>query len=386
MQSSSPVLKSKHTKTQQGIVGPKSSDAMCKNSDSEEHNIKPSPVVENTEVKTNNLKRKGDLSSNIRFNEYLEMEMRGEVTSAEDDMRLERKLAKKLRVKDGKLSEGDDINMLLEGIPSILNSVGEVQEFPKGKKSHTSGKKKKLVDVDLDVNVVVEVVDTRVRKSDSSTASCNDYNHIEEFDGLNELDKTKSKKTKFEKYFELENGAISAEEDLALEKKLAKKLKVKGGKLNGDDGINMLFDGIPSVLELFEGEKLQNAEEGPLNILDETLHRKSKSLKSVKQKQVIEGEQEQDQVSVKATDKALRASYPAISSGIEVGLGKLPSAQSAFGGNTKYIAPHLRSHMGNESQDHTQIRRRVRGMGVLELCFCILHNTGLFLLFLFLVP
>ncbi|XP_031103403.1 nucleolar MIF4G domain-containing protein 1-like [Ipomoea triloba] len=359
-----PVLKSKHAKIQQGIVGPKSSEAMCKNSDSEaEHNIELSPVVENTEVKTNNLKRKCDLSSNTRFNEYLEMEMTGGVNSAEDDMRLEKKLAKKLRVKDGKLSGGDDINMLLEGIPSILNSVGEVQEFPKGKKSRTSGTKKKLMDVD--VNVVGEVVDKRVRQSDSISASCDDYNHVEEFDGLKELDKPKKKKTKFEKYLELENGSISAEEDLALEKKLAKKLKVKGGKLNrDDDGINILFDGIPSALELFEGEKLQNAEEGPRKILDETLHRKSKSLKSVKQKQVIEGEQDQDQVqvSVKRTDKALRASYPATSSGIEVGLGKLPSAQSAFGENTNYIAPHLRSHLGNESQDHAQIRRRVRGL------------------------
>ncbi|XP_031094036.1 nucleolar MIF4G domain-containing protein 1-like isoform X2 [Ipomoea triloba] len=352
-----PVLKSKHAKIQQGIVGPKSSEAMCKDSDSEaEHNIELSPVVENTEAKTNNLKRKCDLSSNTTFNEYLEMEMTGRVNSAEDDMRLERKLAKKLRVKDGKLS-GDDINMLLEGIPFVLNSVGEVQEFPKGKKSHTYTKKKL---VDVDVNVVGEVVDKRVRKSDSISASCcDDYNHIEEFDGLKELDKPKKKKTKFEKYLELENDTISAEEDLALEKKLAKKLKIKGGKLNrDDDGINTLFDGIPSALELFEGEKLQ----GPRKVLDETLHRKSKSLKSVKQKQVIEGEQDQDQVSVKTTDKALRTSYPATSSGIEVGLGKLLSAQSAFGGNTKYIAPHLRSHMGNESQHHAQIRRRVRGL------------------------
>ncbi|KAI6697028.1 hypothetical protein NL676_017147 [Syzygium grande] len=64
-------------------------------------------------------------------------------------------------------------------------------------------------------------------------------------------------KTKFEEYLEhdMRKAAISAEEDLKLERKLAKKLKVNDGNLRGsDDGMNMLFKGIPSILDSFEQE------------------------------------------------------------------------------------------------------------------------------------
>lgn len=43
---------------------------------------------------------------------------------------------------------------------------------------------------------------------------------------------------------------VYAEEDLAFEMRLAKKLKVKRGKISGhDDGINDILDGIP----IYEG-------------------------------------------------------------------------------------------------------------------------------------
>ncbi|CAL5422133.1 unnamed protein product [Camellia sinensis] len=68
----------------------------------------------------------------------------------------------------------------------------------------------------------------------------------------------------------IENSAITLEEDCELEKKLAKKLKVKDGKFRGvDDGINMLFEGIPSVIDFFEEE--------PNLVPEEILKKRSKN-------------------------------------------------------------------------------------------------------------
>lgn len=53
---------------------------------------------------------------------------------------------------------------------------------------------------------------------------------------------------------------VSAEEDLKLERKLAKKLKVKKGKLQGiDDGMNIIFDGISSVFDSVNDDELLEA-------------------------------------------------------------------------------------------------------------------------------
>ncbi|CAL9063044.1 unnamed protein product [Musa banksii] len=62
------------------------------------------------------------------------------------------------------------------------------------------------------------------------------------------LKKGKSK-TRFQEFLELETGkgVLSGEEDLVMEKRLSKKLKVKDTKLRGpDDGINFLIGGSPS--------------------------------------------------------------------------------------------------------------------------------------------
>ncbi|GKV07587.1 hypothetical protein SLEP1_g19338 [Rubroshorea leprosula] len=58
-------------------------------------------------------------------------------------------------------------------------------------------------------------------------------------------------KTKFEEYFEMKvpGASISTQEDLELVRKLAKKLKVKDGRLMGDDSLSALLEGIPYVLD-----------------------------------------------------------------------------------------------------------------------------------------
>ncbi|CAL5350673.1 unnamed protein product [Camellia sinensis] len=117
----------------------------------------------------------------------------------------------------------------------------------------------------------------------------------------------KKKKTKFEEYLQMKtrHDRVSAEADLYLEKKLAKKLKVKEGNLRGgDDDINLLIEGIPSVLDSFETE--DSLDEMPL----------------------------------------------------EKVLAKAPQLDR----NTKYVAPHLRSRVAKESEEFSQIRRRVRGL------------------------
>ncbi|KAK1431322.1 hypothetical protein QVD17_07779 [Tagetes erecta] len=72
------------------------------------------------------------------------------------------------------------------------------------------------------------------------------------------LEPMRREKTNFEMYLELENyqnGDTSANDDLGLERKLAKKLNVEKGKLWRGDALDVLFEGIPSVLDSLETEE-----------------------------------------------------------------------------------------------------------------------------------
>lgn len=75
--------------------------------------------------------------------------------------------------------------------------------------------------------------------------------------GVNNDEKQEKKgKTKFEEFLERDMkraALISAEADLELERRLAKKLKVKGGKLGGfDDGMADILDGFGEGAEILE--------------------------------------------------------------------------------------------------------------------------------------
>jgi nucleolar MIF4G domain-containing protein 1 len=219
--------------------------------------------------------------------------------------------------------------------------------------------------------------------------------------------KTNSKGTKFEEYLEMEmqNSAVLAEEDLELERKLAKKLKVKVGKLRGeDDGINSLFEGIPSIIDSFGEEELPGAEEfsdnsskskkkkkkkrksldqglesdvagdssvgvfEPVKILDAYMSEEGPaeaiSRKKRKKRKLSEPGQECEEVG----DTAIGASNPVEPCGGEV-LSKEVSAKAPAGkGDGKYVVPHLRGRSGNESEEYTKIRRHVRGMKTVILC------------------
>ncbi|CAA0818758.1 MIF4G domain-containing protein / MA3 domain-containing protein [Striga hermonthica] len=263
------------------------------------------------------------------FFKLLEMELGGKVPSAEEDLRLEKRLAKKLKLKKGKLSAADDLSVLVEGTPSTLdnlvskksmkiNSVnedieeeisddGDGEEF--GLLFNSSGDNDDggsddyddddNDDDDDDDGGEVDEDDERDEESDS-LAGTEDDDDIVDRSSPKKSNKGKRKKTKFEVYLgnDVQGGEGLGEADLALERKLAKKLKVKGGKVKGeDDDLNMLLEGIPSQ----EDNMDENRVNGALGTSSES-------------------------------------------------------------GKGKYVAPHLRSRGGNESEEHAQLRKRVRGL------------------------
>lgn len=167
------------------------------------------------------------------------------------------------------------------------------------------------------------------------------------------------KKSKFEEFLDLDlkKDFVSAEEDMELEKKLAKKLKVKNGRLRGDDDeMNMLFEGDDDAMNmLFEGlpsahEDFPDAEEDPQKTLENC---------STRRKRKKKGKEQQD--AQMAPDAMLGQSEPS-SSQAAVGTEKVPSKAPTVVRNVKYVAPHLRSQGRNDSNDHPQIIRHVKGL------------------------
>lgn len=238
----------------------------------------------------------------------------------------------------------------------------------------------------------------------------------------------KKPKSKFEDYLkmEMQHSVIPAEDDFEMERKLAKKLKVKDGKLGGlDDEMNMLFEGIPSVLDFFEEERNSVSEEivkkrsknnssskkrgkrgsiekqleGGSDMTEETMVGVSKPVESgddVDQslqqasktkefKTKLDCPKDSDYAAVKkvkrkkikiskrepaaelAGDTAVVASDPVETSRAEVAPEKVPAKTPELDANVKYVAPHLRSRTSTESEEHSQIRRRVRGMEIVFL-------------------
>ncbi|TYI02407.1 hypothetical protein ES332_A11G265400v1 [Gossypium tomentosum] len=197
-------------------------------------------------------------------------------------------------------------------------------------------------------------------------------------------DLKRTSKTKFEEYLEMEmpNSDMLAQEDLELEKKLAKKLKVKGGKLRGDDdGLNILFEGFSdeeavnhslskkrkkkksvqqaikddigddSTNEASEGEEYSETtvEEIPVKAPSQKRRKKRKSL--------LQG-QESDIVG----ETALSVTPHSECHNAEVASGEISTKALGMESSGKYVAPHLRSQTKNESEEQTRMRRRVRGL------------------------
>ncbi|XVF06642.1 hypothetical protein REPUB_Repub06bG0067600 [Reevesia pubescens] len=185
---------------------------------------------------------------------------------------------------------------------------------------------------------------------------------------------------------EMPNPDMLSQEDLELERKLAKKLKVKSGKLRGDnDGLNILFEDAPSGLESWNKE-VPNEGFSDEGAVDPSSSKKQKTKKSVEQAVIdditydsataaseLEEYEEtaleeipakepsrkrrrkrklllQGQEGDMAGETALGVSQPSESHDAEIAVDE-PSAEApAMKGNFKYVAPHLRSRARNESK------------------------------------
>lgn len=206
-------------------------------------------------------------------------------------------------------------------------------------------------------------------------------------------------KTKFEEYLEhdMRKAAISAEEDLKLERKLAKKLKVNDGNLRGsDDGMNMLFKGIPSILDSFEqetpdlrenhseryegtssGEKSERSNLEHMQNDGKAVYVKAGACDSVEPSSAevdledfpAEAPTRKKRKKSKTTkeDESDFSICMTETSAGEVAREGDPVNPTSSESKAKYVAPHLRSHAGSESEEHKQLRRRVRGKRIVLL-------------------
>jgi nucleolar MIF4G domain-containing protein 1 len=169
-------------------------------------------------------------------------------------------------------------------------------------------------------------------------------------------------KSKFQEYLEMERGgAVSREEDLETERRLAKKLKVKKGKLGGpDDGMDSLFADLG-----FEGDfgSDDEAKEFDWNTVDDTEVDKKKGKKKKKKVKNDPTEELYDGGVGEENDEAVQQSENE-----EPNVVELPMASKA-----KYVPPSLRATSNSESEEIAQIRRRVRGVTKFHLYF-LLHN------------
>lgn len=289
-----------------------------------------------SKIKLKESKRKKSLGGRSKsgFSQYLEMEMGGGSLSAEEDLRFERKLAKRLKVKNGRLSAAnDDIDALIEGIPYVLYSLAATEGISE---STGSGR---VQDENSD--------DEWDEDSNSTVASFEEHNNVvEEVILPDHTNKVKGRKTMFEKYLVADRpGDRMAEADLTLERKLTKKLKVKEGNLWGDDEINMLFDGIPSAMDSSKDGQMQIL---PSKDLDNQFSaEKLKTCKRLKKEPKTE----------RANDSDIRTSEKVEASSADVVLENFPNEAPA-----KYLHPHIRSHGVDESDEYAQLRLRVRGM------------------------
>lgn len=172
-------------------------------------------------------------------------------------------------------------------------------------------------------------------------------------------------KTKFQEFLEMEmgKGMVGAEEDLEMETRLAKKLKVKNGKLAGaDDELNILLEGIPSLLDSMVGDDTvidDEAEEDCGNGKESVSTGKKKHKR--KKSSVCSLKQPEGEVAMEVP-----VEHVEMGSGdaeqLDTSDEKEPHVEeTAVDASVKYVAPHLRARANAESEEIAQVRRRVRG-------------------------
>ncbi|XP_044964406.1 nucleolar MIF4G domain-containing protein 1 [Hordeum vulgare subsp. vulgare] len=183
-------------------------------------------------------------------------------------------------------------------------------------------------------------------------------------------------KSKFQEYLEMEMGgaAVGREEDLEMERKLAKKLRVKKGKLGGpDDGMDDLFGDLGFGGDYASDGETKDAkpekkkrsrknknvkddamEEDSGKVADDSkVHKKKKKRKSKKVKDDASEEPGGGGVEMaEESDVSIHESEDEEPNVVET-----PPVSKA-----KYVPPSLRAISSSESEEISLLRRRVRGL------------------------
>ncbi|KAG0452782.1 hypothetical protein HPP92_025446 [Vanilla planifolia] len=194
---------------------------------------------------------------------------------------------------------------------------------------------------------------------------------------------SKKPRSKFQEYLKMEltKDVFSLEEDLELERRLAKKLKVKDGKLRGlDDGLNVLLDAtafdevnqfdkvnqFDDVNQFNDVRKEENCfhHNGETNgVLD--IQKCKGRHDGLSVEDVLNKKHRKRKFSKAFTKRVVEDNHAAKAEVIEMQCvtndDGHPVDKCQSEASVKYIAPHLRTTFVNESEEHAQIRRRVRG-------------------------
>lgn len=206
------------------------------------------------------------------------------------------------------------------------------------------------------------------------------------------LKKGKSK-TKFQEFLELEmgNGVLTGEEDLELEKRLSKKLKVKEGNLSGpDDGINFLIgeclsepcsmfdDDTPMIDEVYKDDgriegnvsstkkcKRKKASDGSTEQLDHEVYETENgtSEKVNTMKAVAVQKKRNKNSSPFVSGKQLEGEFIDKSGNAEkldIATEEPCTIKPAVSSSVKYMPPQLRARLGIEFDELLEIRRKVK--------------------------
>ncbi|KAL6594700.1 hypothetical protein ACP70R_048438 [Stipagrostis hirtigluma subsp. patula] len=210
-----------------------------------------------------------------------------------------------------------------------------------------------------------------------------------------EQDGKRKPKSNFQEYLEMEmGGAVSREEDLETERRLAKKLKVKKGKLGGpDDGMDDLFadlgfdgdfgsddeskaydwnplDGTnldkkkrkkkkKSKKMEKDASEMEEPDDGGIDMDEENDGKldKKKRKKKTKSKKMEKDASEMEEPDDGGIDMDEENDGTVLESEDEPNVVELPTESKG-----KYVPPSLRAASSSESEEIAQMRRRVRGL------------------------
>ena len=224
-----------------------------------------------------------------------------------------------------------------------------------------------------------------------------------------ELEGKHKPKSNFQEYLEMEmGGAVSMEEDLEMERRLAKKLKVKKGKLGGpDDGMDELFadlgfggdfgsDDETEAYDRTKGKKKKkkvtedDMEMEELGVGDEENDRKKKkkNKKKVVKKDDMETEEldnrgeENNGKKKKKRKKKLKKDDMEVEEPDDGGAdmdgavlesedGEANVVELSTESKGKYVPPSLRASSNSESEEIAQMRRRVRGLSLSSIFYLL---------------